>query len=409
MCFDFPPNQGIGGRRWAKLARAMADKGVKVFVIKADAIVGNVPSPWKKDTEHPNISVTSIARNYPLAISHPRKGLKGKFAFRLHTSLLKLKTKGTIYDISVGWEKSFHKAANEIVSRENIHHVIVTGAPFHLLTETARLKDKFNHLKVLCDYRDPWITGVNYGMPQLSPARMQHEKDLQHEVFLKVDIVTAVNSFMLEEIRQSDERNKEAKCRFEVIPHFFDRKDVAAISKQARFDEGGIHLVYGGALYMGLEPFFEKINFWLTRIQTEHPDFYRKLRFDIYTPDVRYRDLVINHSNVLNIQKPIGGELFNELAKADFAVIFSAHHNKDYLTTKFMEYLPLRKPLVHIGEEGFCRDFILKNNLGITWETFEDAFTRSKLADMRFNDTYHSEDHEVVKVTEVLIALLESA
>jgi hypothetical protein len=36
--YDFPPNKGIGGRRWGKLAKEFAEQNCIVHVIKAEAL-----------------------------------------------------------------------------------------------------------------------------------------------------------------------------------------------------------------------------------------------------------------------------------------------------------------------------------------------------------------------------------
>src|SRR5690242_19270614 len=125
-CFDFPPNQGIGGRRWAKLAKGLARKGYHVHVIKSDPITSNTKSPWTDDTEHPNIHIHSIKRTYPQSVSHTGTSVFDKLMYRYH--LLKLKTTepGTIYDVAIGWELSFRKKAEELIRKWNIRNVIAT-------------------------------------------------------------------------------------------------------------------------------------------------------------------------------------------------------------------------------------------------------------------------------------------
>jgi len=384
----------------------MAEAGVQIYVIKADPVRGSTPSPWTSDATHPNIRVTSLPRTYPLAVSHSRSGLMGKLAFKWHTSRLGRMTRGTIYDISVGWEKSFRQTADKLVKSEKITHVIATGAPFHLLTETARIKDRFPYLTVLCDYRDPWITGINYGMPQLAPKRMQFEKDLQHEMFMKADIVTAVNPSMLAEIKESNNRLNEARCRFEVIPHFYDQADIPTTEPVEQKPDDIIRLVYGGALYMGLESHFERINLFLTKLQSVQPQLYARLQFDIFTSDLRFAHFVKAHSGVVRLQPPIGKVFFDKVAGADFAVVFSAHHNKDYLTTKFMEYLPQHKPMLHIGDEGFCRQFILDHRLGLTWETLEEMLLTRQADFPSFNRDYPAERHETRQIAAELMHMM---
>ena len=55
VSYTFPPYKGIGGRRWAKFAKALARRGHPVHVIHsagADSLKGSL---WSADVEHPNI------------------------------------------------------------------------------------------------------------------------------------------------------------------------------------------------------------------------------------------------------------------------------------------------------------------------------------------------------------------
>ena len=89
--FDFPPNYGIGGRRWAKLAKGMAMQDVHIDVIKADPISTAKISPWQSDTLSEKINIHSLPR--PVLsewISHPHKSIVGKIKYRLALSITKL-------------------------------------------------------------------------------------------------------------------------------------------------------------------------------------------------------------------------------------------------------------------------------------------------------------------------------
>ena len=75
-CYGFPPNTGIGGRRWAKLAKGLAQNGTAVEVINAD-LPKTGASPWSEDVSHPLITVHSVPSDYPTALSHNRGGVLG--------------------------------------------------------------------------------------------------------------------------------------------------------------------------------------------------------------------------------------------------------------------------------------------------------------------------------------------
>ena len=133
--YDFPPNQGIGGRRWGKLAKGLAQEGYHVHVIKASAIEGNKPSPWTIDIEHPNIHVTTIKRTYPSVISHTGHTIWDKLHYRFALWRLKRLVKGTIFDLSAEWGKPLTTACEKLCRDFPIKRIIATGAPWHMLYE----------------------------------------------------------------------------------------------------------------------------------------------------------------------------------------------------------------------------------------------------------------------------------
>ncbi|NNE54412.1 MAG: hypothetical protein HKN32_00230, partial [Flavobacteriales bacterium] len=221
-CFDFPPNQGIGGRRWAKFARQLAHSGEQVHVVKAAPAHSNTKSPWTEDVNHPNIHIHELPRTYPEVISHFSGSFLDKIKYRFALRKLRATFSGTIYDVALGFEKSFLEKARQLIEEHNIQRLICTGAPFNLPFYACQLKEEWPNLIYLADFRDPWITAQNYGMPGLSEEQMSVEKAKQDRIFQTADIVSAPNPFMLEEIRNSSDHLELATCNFEVIPHCYD-------------------------------------------------------------------------------------------------------------------------------------------------------------------------------------------
>lgn len=363
LCYDFPPNEGIGGRRWAKLAKGLASRGTEVHVIKADSVLKNQESAWTKDVQHANIKIHSLARKYPPILSSGANSRLGKIQYRLALKALRSKYRGTIYDIALGWENFMPNFALELIKREKIQNLIATGAPFNLLHQAAQIKKVLPHLRTIFDYRDPWLTAVNYGIPQLSYEDFLFEKQKQYEVFEQADQIICPNPFMLEEIKHSGDYLK-TNTEFNVLPHFYDQDELSMYLNQKRVDDGKIRLVYGGTLYMGMEPYFERLSIGLDNLKSQNPEFYDKLEIEIYTKDQRFSSFLKSHPSIVKMAQPIGNELFARIAQSDACLIFLAHHNKHYQTTKFFEILPFSKPLVYMGDPGFVSEFIVSEKLG---------------------------------------------
>jgi hypothetical protein len=171
-----------------------------------------------------------------------------------------------------------------------------------------------------------------------------------------------------------------------------------------------ILLVYGGTLYMDLMPHFERFLHALDILKAENSELYSRLRIEVYTKDLHFGRIFERHS-CIQVQPEIGRRLFSRIAKASGLLIFLAHHNKDYLTTKFIENLPFRKPLLLFGERGYTANFIRENKLG--WvlgepgPTFEETLETIGSRTFPYNDAFPYEQFSLQSVTGDLEKMLQ--
>ncbi|MFM7309334.1 MAG: hypothetical protein ACKOZY_01895 [Flavobacteriales bacterium] len=256
--FDFPPNQGIGGRRWAKLAKALAHTGHEIHVVKADAIEGNITSTWDSDVRHHRIHVMSVARTYPKSISHSNSSLLGKIRFRISRMRLLAREKGTIYDQSIGWDKVMLDACRRIIREQDIQYIVATGAPWNLLVYAAQLKAEFPHCLLLADYRDPWLMAKNYGMSSLTEERMRAEIAKQCFVFEHADFVTTPYAYLTESLRQWSLEHATHQPHFDTLTHFYDPDDIQKSSSPISVEQ--LHVIMRVIFMSELNRYFN--NLW---------------------------------------------------------------------------------------------------------------------------------------------------
>ncbi len=373
-CFDFPPNAGIGGRRWAKFAKGLTQQGIEVHVIKAAPVKGHEKSGWSDDIKNELIHLHELPRTYPSIVSHGPKNVLEKVRYKLEISKLQRKEPGTIYDVAIGWEQPFLKKASTVIEKENITNVIATGAPFNILYYAALLKAQNRELNLIVDYRDPWLTAQNYGMKDLSMERMEAENAKQELVFRYANWVVCPNKFLLTEIRNT--AVGKPKAQFTSLPHFFDPEDLAEyLTPTTPSDE--LKIVYGGAVYLGLEKHLTHFAQALKQLKGKNESLFNQLNIEFYTPHTQFASLFEGMEDTISFNKPIGKDFFTKLNQADAALVMLAPHNKNYLTTKFFEYLPFRKPLLFLGSKGYTSEFIAENDLG---EILEDECTNLEQA-----------------------------
>ncbi|MCB0793795.1 MAG: hypothetical protein KDB88_03585, partial [Flavobacteriales bacterium] len=83
IAHTFPPYRGIGGRRWAKFAKAMARKGHPVHVIHSEGPEELKGSLWTTDIEQEGIHLHLLPQRYPTVLfKRPLNSLWEKIAYR---------------------------------------------------------------------------------------------------------------------------------------------------------------------------------------------------------------------------------------------------------------------------------------------------------------------------------------
>ena len=226
LCWDFPPNEGIGGRRWAKMAKWLCKLDYELHVIKSSSKNDSTKSAWISDVDSKKITIHNI--NYFFAVkwlNSLNNTFLGKIKYRLGKVILNYFSGGTIYDKAIGKEKEILTLANHLIKQYQISNLIVTGAPFNLVYYAAKIKEQNPNIFVIADYRDPWLLAINYGMKGLPLERKKVEEEKQNLVFENVDCVTAPNKFLLEQIKNTYSGSKGIKSKFLELEHAFDPDD----------------------------------------------------------------------------------------------------------------------------------------------------------------------------------------
>ncbi len=378
VCYDFPPNRDIGGRRTAKFAKALAKKGHQIHVIKADPIEGQtLDSLWSKDVEDPKIKIYSLPRHYPQIVSHPKSGLLNSLLYRFHYKNLLRKHNGSVYDHSLNWENELKKKSTELIQQFNIKNVFISGPPFNLFYYGAKMKERNPDLNVMVDYRDPWVTGVIFGFTSLSPERMKFEKEKQQFVFEKVDHVVTTEISLVNEIRDSSLNKELITANFTNVTHFFDEDEQISRDENS-INKDKVSLVYGGNLYPKLRPNLEKFRDYLTELKKTDSETYHSFNLEIHTQERQYDSFFDDHKEVVQLKGLIPNhEMKKKLANSSGTLILLAQDNRHFRTTKFFEALPFEIPIIFMGVHGEVSKFISDKKLGYVIDDFNVDFTKA--------------------------------
>ena len=366
----FPPYRGIGGRRWAKFAKALARKGHVVHVIHSAGAHDLKGSFWTDDIAHPGIMVHPLPQRYPTVLfKRPLNSLFEKLTYRCWMKVMPLLVKGNWYDKSVFWEDQLLAASRKLITAHGIRHVIVSGAPFRLMAHVLKLKEEYPGLNLIADFRDPWTWGHVYGHGGMGKAREAYEQQLESSVIRGFDRLLSPAPAIVEHLRNTYGGDP---ARYVHLPHAIDPEEIGTATE--RMENDTFRMIYAGSLYgaQEAEAYFDALLKAFQRTRELHPEAFARSELDLYitghdTSAYLAKVQAAGLQHTIHFHPPLPAkDLFPRIAAADLVLIFIPTTNKDFLGTKFTEIFYLRRPIVHIGVEGLVSETIVKNKLGVS-------------------------------------------
>lgn len=396
--YDFPPNKGIGGRRWGKLAKEFAEQNCIVHVVKADAISDTDKSVWSEDVNNKNIFVHSLPRVYPQILLSQPKSFFEKLQYRKALNFVKKNFKGTTYDISLGWEKHLVPKLNEIVKKHPIEWIFATGAPWDMLRVVAEWKKEHPSIKYWADFRDPWLNARNYGIPFLSPEQMKQEIQKASHV---LESATVLSAPALQILEHFSSLNLISNKKFFHLKHFHSEPKLT--EQSFGFSSSDITLEYGGEIYLDTETYLEQMAKDLSKLREFDPALYERLNINFHSNSYAKIKTIFKHHPCVRISDSIGKKIEDRIAEANWCIILLADHNKDFFTTKYFEYQTLGTPYLYVGANGQVLQSIEQENRGTTWENFFQSLLKNDpLNPKEFNQVANESNSISYRVKEML-------
>ena len=398
--YDFPPNKGIGGRRWGYLAKEFADQNFIVHVVKADAMSDTDKSVWSEEVMSNNIFVHSLPRVYPqVLLTQPTSFFK-KIQYKKALHLVKKKYKGTPYDISLGWETHLVSKLNELSKKYQIEWVFATGAPWDMLRVVAEWKNGRPEIKYWADFRDLWLNSQFYGMPFLSPERKKVEEKKAESVIQCADVLSAPAMQILEHF-SSLNLIPSKNTKFFHLKHFHSEPKLT--EQSFGFSSTEIIIEYGGEIYLDTEPYLEQLAKDLTKLREFDPALYERLNINFHSSSFNKIKAIFKHHPCVRISDSIGKKIEDRIAQAHWCMILLADHNKDFFTTKYFDYQTLGTPYLYLGPSGVVLKSIEEENRGTSWEIFFQSLLKNKASNPNdFNQEANEKNSLASRVCEIL-------
>ncbi|MBK9419594.1 MAG: glycosyltransferase [Flavobacteriales bacterium] len=368
ICYGFPPNYGIGGRRWAKFAKELARRGHPVHVIRRE-FKGGPKSLWTADGETPGIYHHPLPSRTP-AVFHrwPLTTVMEKILYRFWKVVMPWLVRGNWLDPAALWKRPLVSKGNELIGTHGIRNVVVTGAPFSLLVHALGLKTTHPETNLVGDLRDAWTWVPYYGQAMLSTRDMSAEKQQEAQVASDFDKLIAPDSRIVAHMQEVYGMNAR---QYTTIPHTIDPEDFEKLPTSMPND-GLFRMIYAGSFYGAeeAEAYFDELLRTFEGMRARQPELLSKCRVDFYITGngsevAKLKVAAKSLGTIIRFHEPLPPmTIFHKIAQSDLVVNFVPTINKDFLGTKFNEIFQLRRPLLHIGEPGLVSRTVVGRRLG---------------------------------------------
>lgn len=419
FCYFFPPNDGVGGRRWVKFAGYLLQNNIKITIVTTE-IYSRQQSSWKNDL-HPSIHIIRLKDRYPRILFSKAESITDKLRYRFAISKIRKKYRGNIFDASSMMEDQINTVVVPYIEQNKIRTVIASGAPFSYFSYTANLKNKIPGLKVILDYRDLWTDSrYHFGgnvLKTQGQERFDIEKQMEEKALVAADRIFVV-SRDLEMILSADRPS--IKEKITVIPNGYDHRDgeingtVTSISTLKPLQDKKIVFSYFGTINCGrayaakwLSALNEMIRFFEKQCEIE-VNFYGNTNI-AFEEDVNK----LENARLKNCPRVSIAQMKEVAAQSDFLLYIKREDElPNSFATKFYDYLRLRKYIVILSPVGDVTDFIDQNGIGLVLNEHTATEQLKQLVDdyrqgkITFNAALDIEQFSIESITRKMMTLL---
>ena len=358
IAFKFPPFAGVGGFRWSKMSKYLAQKGYKVHVVTVEWENIGVDK-YSKDTDNPNIIIHRIRSFYPHNFKYKRfkNNLFGKLLHFKRHAILKLLDIFWYEDEAQYWGSYLIPYCEELIQKEKIKNVISTGAPFMANFWAAKLKVRNPDINLILDFRDPWTDNKNIEtkMKLFKKKSIKKEKLTLNNCDIVVSVTPDLLNIFMEKIAEKDIRGV-------YLPNGYDIN----IKELEPVKNRNFSFLHAGGLIVGrqepLKSFLKAVN----EIKNEVPE----IKIDFYgnVPNAVKRKYFKLFEKKIAVQhtKVHPDEIKKKMMQSFVCLHFNARFFPMSASTKIYEHAFLKRPTFSVNYGGEIERLINKYNLGIS-------------------------------------------
>lgn len=364
ISYRFPPLGGGGVQRTLKFVKYLNNFGYEPIVIT---------------TRSKNLKVEdhSLLKELPKDIKVLRfksydilNLLEKAKKFKLDKIISFISKYVLIPDSQLFWQYNIRKKVKKLIDEENIDIVYTTSAPYSTHLIGKYLKNEFDNLKWVADFRDEWTTNPYID----NKANIYNKLRLKIESYLESEVCKFANKIIVlnDEMRsRMSKNNLISRKKFETIPNGFDKEDFDFMKNTKTIrNDNKITFSYMGSFYGERKPdnIFHCFGELFNKELLDKNKVEIKIIGNYNTKLMRQKIKKYSLENVvkLNGYLPHKSALI-ELYKSDVLLLIIADivGSERIYTGKLFEYIKLGKPILAlIPPNGVAADVIRKTNTG---------------------------------------------
>lgn len=254
-------------------------------------------------------------------------------------------------DTCISWVNSVMEKIEQVIDFNNIDMIYTTSAPCSSHIAGYYLKNKYNYIPWVADFRDEW-TYNPYSNRDENDIRFEFERELEKSILNCADRVVTVTPMAVENYICNFKIPKEKVVN---ITNGFDEEDFYFMSNKKEYNDK-FTIISNGSFYLEITPysFITAVNELLRecKIKKEELDieFVGKVQSEIQTKinELDIYNLVKIKSYVPHIESLINANKANLL----LLVVGNDEKVKRVYTGKIFEYLRLKKDILALSPQG---------------------------------------------------------
>ncbi|MFC2088549.1 glycosyltransferase family 4 protein [Calditrichota bacterium] len=382
VSYYFPPTGGGGVQRWTKFIKYLSRLGWQFTVITHQ---NSTHSTYDESLEAELPQSLKIVRIVESKKNLPVSNFKSNGSYWQRW----LSAFYYIPDSRKSWNKILWGKLICEIDNSNFDVVICTIPPYSLAKIATKLTQKYSHLPVVLDMRDPWTINPY----KIHPTIFHLKQDRKYEN----SNISAINNYVYA-YQSTLDYYKESVNNFTnksniVIPNGFDKEDFVDLKSESLKTKSGFNIAFSGTFYSHLnnpKPLFKAIA--ALKAQGEIIYFHH-IGKSVY--DVKKLAGKLGVDNQVMIWGYQSHQKCLEILKAmdAFVVILDESVKNADKTAggKIYEYLGFKKPILAIvPENGEATKIINLTNSGIICsykniQEIVEAIKKIKVANFKYN------------------------